>query len=52
MFLVSLYSKDNVLTDEIKICYIFDYQSNQNWAFRFFGDTGYSLDQMERVENE
>ena len=27
--------KTNVLSDEIKICYIFEYQSNDNWAFHF-----------------
>ena len=37
MILVSFFSKDNVLSDEIKICYIFEYQSNENQAFRFFG---------------
>ena len=37
------------LHDEIKICYIFEYQSNENRAFRFFfwgggggGDTRYN----------
>ena len=36
MILVSFCSEDNVLSDEIKICYIFEYQSNENRAFRFF----------------
>ena len=39
MILVSFFSE--LLSDEIKICYIFEYQSNVNWAFRFFGDTQY-----------
>ena len=41
MILVSFFSEDNVLSDEIKICYIFEYQSNENRAFRFWGDTWY-----------
>ena len=41
MILVSFLSEDNVLYDEIEICYIFDYQSKKNWAFRFFWDTRY-----------
>ena len=32
--------EDNVLSDKIKIWYIFEYQSNENWAFRFFGTPG------------
>ena len=36
MILVSFFSEDNVLSDDIKICYIFEYQSNENWAFWFF----------------
>ena len=36
MILVSFFSEDNVLSDEIKICYIFEYQSNENRAFCFF----------------
>ena len=39
MILVSFFSEDNVLSDEIKICYIFEYQNNENRAFRFFGGT-------------
>ena len=42
MILVSFFSKDNVLADEIKICYNFQYQNNENWAFRFLGDTRYT----------
>ena len=42
MILVLFFSEDNVLSDEIKICYIFEYQSNENRAFRFFWDTRYS----------
>ena len=41
MILVSFSSDDNVLYDEIKICYIFEYQSNENRAFPFLGDTWY-----------
>ena len=40
MILVSFFSEDNVLSDETKICYIFEYQSNENRAFRFFGTPG------------
>ena len=36
MILVSLFSEDNVLSDEIKMCYIFEFQSNKNRAFHFF----------------
>ena len=36
MILVSYFSEDNVLSDEIKICYIFEFQSNENRAFRVF----------------
>ena len=37
MILVSFFSEDYVLSDEIKICYILEFQSNENWAFPFFG---------------
>ena len=37
---VSFFSEDNVLSDDIKICYIFEYYSNTNRAFRFFGTPG------------
>ena len=30
MILVSFFLEENVLSDEIKICYIFEYQSNEN----------------------
>ena len=30
IILVSFFSEDNVLSDEIKICNIFEYQSNEN----------------------
>ena len=40
MILVSFFSEDNVLSDELKIYYIFEYQSNENRAFRFFGTPG------------
>ena len=43
MILLSFFSEDNVLSDEIKICYIFKYQSNENRAFRFLGDTRYTI---------
>ena len=39
MILVSLFSEDNVLSDEIKIGYIIEYQSNENRAFSLFGAT-------------
>ena len=35
MILVSFFSKDKVLSDEIKICYIFEYQNNEKLAFTF-----------------
>ena len=38
MILVSFFSEDNVSSDS----YIFEYQSNENRAFRFFGDTRYT----------
>ena len=37
MILVSFFSEDNVLSDEIKIYYTFEYQSNENRAFLLFG---------------
>ena len=40
MILVSFFSEDNVLSDEINVCYIFKYQSNENLAFCFFGTPG------------
>ena len=40
MILVSFFSEDNILSDEIKICSIFEYQSNENRVFRFFGTPG------------
>ena len=43
MFLISFFSEDNVLSDEIKICYIFEYQSFEIRAFRFFWDTRYNM---------
>ena len=43
MILVSFFSEDNVLSDEIKICYIFEFQSNKNRALRFLGHPVYSL---------
>ena len=43
MILVSFFSEDNVLSDEIKICYILEYQSNKNLVFCFFWDTRYSF---------
>ena len=42
MILVSFFSEDKVLSDGIKICYIFEYQSDRNRAFCFFWDTLYS----------
>ena len=53
MVLVSFFSEDNVLSDDIKICYIFEYQINKNQAFRFFGTPGivvpYKLNAIYRV---
>ena len=43
MILVSFFSEDNILFDEIKICCIFEFQSNEkknDWAFRFFWTPG------------
>ena len=42
MILVSFFLEDNVLSDEIKICYIFECQSNESPAFPFFGTPGIS----------
>ena len=39
MILVSFFSEDNVLSYEIKIRYIFEFQSDENRAFRFFFGT-------------
>ena len=42
LILVSFFSGDNsFLSDEIKICYIFENQSNENRAFRFWGHPVY-----------
>ena len=41
MILVSFFSEDNVLSDEIKLCYIFEFQSNKNQAFHFVWNTQY-----------
>ena len=43
IILVPFFSEDNVLSDEIKISYIFEYQSNKNQAFLFFWDTWYII---------
>ena len=40
MILISFFSEDNFLSDEIKIFYIFTFQSNDNRVFRFFGTPG------------
>ena len=50
MILVIFFSEDNVLSDEIKICYIFAFQSNKNWEFHFFWDTQY-MDKLS-MDNE
>ena len=43
MILVSFFLEDNVLSDDIKICYIFYfYKSNENQVFHFLGDTRYN----------
>ena len=39
MILVSFFSEDNALSDKINIYYIFEFQSNENRAFRFFFGT-------------
>ena len=39
MILVSFFSEDDALSEEFKLCYIFEYQSNENWAVRFLGNT-------------
>ena len=36
MILVSFFSEDIVFSVEIKIYYIFEYQSNENRSFRFY----------------
>ena len=41
MILVSFFSEDNVFSNENKNIYIFEYQSNENWASCFLGDTRY-----------
>ena len=48
MILVSVFSEDNVISDKIKNAIkkiIFEYQSNENRAFRFFflGTPGISI---------
>ena len=37
MILVSFFSEGNVSSDEIKVCYMFECQSNENQAFHFLG---------------
>ena len=50
MILVSFFSEDNVLSDEIKICCILEYQSNENRAFRFLGKSRYThIDAMDQL---
>ena len=41
MILVSLFLEDNVLSDEIKMCYFFEFQSSENRAFHLFFNTRY-----------
>ena len=50
MILVSFFSEDNVLSHEIKICNIFEYQSNENGAFRFYWDTRYNSKHFWSIE--
>ena len=50
MILVSFFSEDNVLSDEIKICYIFEYQSNKIERSAFFGTLGIVLLSKERLK--
>ena len=52
MILVSFFSEDNVLSDEIKICYIFEYKNNENRAFRFFGTPGTGREPARRSLRE
>ena len=40
MILVSFFSEDIALSDKIIIWYSFEYQSNENRAFCFFGTPG------------
>ena len=42
MILVPFFSEDNVLSDEMQFFFP-EYQSNENRAFRFLGDTRYTL---------
>ena len=47
MILVSFFSEDNVLSDEIKICYIFEYiKLTKIEHSTFLGDTRYRLTQV------
>ena len=49
MILVSFFSKDNALSDEIKTCYFLGYENNENQAFRLFGtgpEYAYRKDQI------
>ena len=53
MIVVLFSSEDNVLSDEIKICYIFSYQSKKkNQVFCFFWDTQYSDIQNQNQQNK
>ena len=46
MIFVFFFSEDNILSDEIKKCYIFEYQSNKNRGFHFFGTPGINASVM------
>ena len=48
MILVSIFSEHNVLSDKVKIYYIFEYQSNENRAFRLFWTPGIMLNSAHR----
>ena len=47
--LVSLFSEDYVVCDEIKICYIFEYQGNENLTFRFWGTPSIGMPHLYTV---
>ena len=49
MILVSFFSEDNVLSDDIQLCYIFEYQSNENRVFRFLGTPGIVRNRIKQV---
>ena len=48
-FLVSFFSEDYVICDEIKICHISEYQSNKNRAFRRWGTPSIGIPHLYTV---